>query len=67
MRIAAATSKTECCFKNTVDTEIKIAAAVNAIRQPAELKCLLCQEQSITAADPNTWIEGNTLVLVSNR
>ena len=31
---AAKTSRTECCFKNTVDIEIKIVTAPKIIRHP---------------------------------
>lgn len=48
------TSTSECCFKNTVDMEINIAARPKAILQPVVLKCLLFHAQSMTATEPIT-------------
>ena len=61
---AARTSKTECCFRNTVDREIRAAMTVNVIRHSGVLKCRLCQAHRATATEPITWIDGQTLVLV---
>ena len=52
--IAARTSKIECCFKNTVDMEIRKAVTQKIIRHPGFEKCLLFHAASITATEPIT-------------
>ena len=62
---AAITSTAECCLRNTVERLISTASTVKAIR-PGQLdRPLACQAVNITAAAPITWMEGQTLVLVS--
>ena len=66
MGIAAKMSKMECCFKNTVDIEIRKAVTQKMIRHPGFEKRLLFHAASITATEPITWMDGQTFVFVSN-
>ncbi len=66
IRSAGGISTKECCFKNTVDAVISTVVTVKAILQPTVEKSLLFQAAAETATAPITWIEGQTLVFVSN-
>ena len=52
--IAAKISNTECCFKKTVDMEIKYAENPKNILHPGVFKDLQFHPQIITATDPIT-------------
>ncbi len=52
--IAARISSTECCFKKTVDMEIKNAEIPKNILHPGVFKDLQFHPQIITATDPIT-------------
>ena len=59
-------SRTECCFRNTVEMLINTVAIANAMRQPGEENFLESQPANKEATDPITCKDGHTLVLVSN-
>lgn len=64
--MAIKTSTIECCFKKTVDMEMKKAEITKKHLQAAVLKCLLSHAPTTTATEPMTWRDGQTLVFVSN-
>ena len=66
MGIAANTSTVECCFKKTVDAQIRAPLMPKASRHAGVWNRWIRRDAHQTAAEPITWIEGQTLVWVSN-
>ena len=59
-------SITECCLRNTVETDISSATTKNDALTRGCLSFSQCQEAKHTAKEPSTCIDGHTLVFVSN-
>ena len=62
------TSVTECCFRNTVDMQIRIVKTSAAGRIPRNFRNVsLLKMQMHATMELYTWMLGNTLVAVSTR
>lgn len=62
---AGGMSRRECCFRKTVEMEMRTACRVKAVRHKGVAKRGVFQAAARTAREPMTWREGHTLVLVS--
>ena len=65
MGSAPRTSRTECCFRNKVETQIRTVSTVRGSSLPGLRKPSVWAAATRAAREPMTCSEGNTLVGVS--